>query len=118
LRAPPAPPLSTSGLFVALDALPPGPNLFPGNGEQFRLAPNGMVDQSSSLLPWFLEMVAKQHEINGHTIIAADLFKSDFTGNPPLDIQGENAWFRDGRIASDSVPRRPIPERPTTIPIR
>jgi hypothetical protein len=88
-------------LFVALDALPPGPNLFPGNGEQFRLAPNGMVDQSSSLLPWFLEMVAKQNEINGHTIIPADLFKSDFTGNPPLDIQGENARFRDGRIVSD-----------------
>jgi hypothetical protein len=42
-------------LFVALDALPPGPNLFPGNGEQFRLAPNGMVYQSSSPLPWFLE---------------------------------------------------------------
>ena len=38
-------------LFVALDALPPGPNLFRGSGEQFRLAPN----QSSSLLPWFLD---------------------------------------------------------------
>jgi len=51
LRAPPAPPLSTSSLFVALDALPPCPNLFRGSGEQFRLAPN----QSSSLLPWFLD---------------------------------------------------------------
>jgi hypothetical protein len=51
LRAPPVPPLSTSSLFVALDALPPGPNLFRGSGEQFRLAPN----QSSSLLPWFLD---------------------------------------------------------------
>jgi hypothetical protein len=58
----------------ALSSLQGDPNLFPGNGEQFRLAPNGMVDQSSSPLPWFLEMVAKRNEINGHTIIAADLF--------------------------------------------
>ena len=41
-----------------------------------------MVDQSGSLLPWFLEVVAKQNEINGHTIMPTDLFKSDFTGDP------------------------------------
>ncbi|MFI0849586.1 alpha/beta fold hydrolase [Mesorhizobium sp. IMUNJ 23232] len=88
-------------LFVALDALPPGPNLFPGNAEQFTLAPDGMVDQAHSLMPWFIKMMAKQNEINARTIIPEDIFRADFTGNPPLDIQGENARFRNGRIVSD-----------------
>ncbi|MEP9380144.1 alpha/beta fold hydrolase [Aquabacter sp. CN5-332] len=88
-------------LFVALDALPPGPNLFPGNAEQFTLAPDGMVDQARSLMPWFLAMMAKQNEINAHTIIPEDIFRADFTGNPPLDIQGENARFQNGQIVSD-----------------
>jgi pimeloyl-ACP methyl ester carboxylesterase len=89
-------------LFVALDALPPGPNLFPGNVEQFRLASDGMVDQSTSLMPWFLQMVDEQNKLNGHTIIPANHFQPDFTGNPPLDIQGENQRFADGRIVTDA----------------
>src|SRR6202000_691186 len=40
-------------LFIALDALPPGPNLFPGNAEALRLAPTGLVDQAKTLMPWF-----------------------------------------------------------------
>ena len=88
-------------LFVALDALPPGSNLFPGNAEQFRLAANGMVEQADVLMPWFLQMVDAQNRINGHTIIPADGFREWFTGNPPLNIQGENARFSDGRLATD-----------------
>lgn len=89
-------------LFVALDALPPGPDLFPGNAAQFRLAADGMVDQSNSLMPWFQQMVDVQNSMNGHTIIPASRFRADFTGNPPLDIQGENARFVDGRIVMDA----------------
>jgi len=88
-------------LFVALDALPPGPDLFPGNAEQLHLAADGMVAQADSLMPWFLQMVADQDRLNGHTIIPADLFRPLFTGNPPLDIQGENARFSDGRMVTD-----------------
>ena len=88
-------------LFVALDALPPGLNLFPGNAEQFALAPNGLVDQSASLLPWFTSMVGIQGRINGHPIMSASDLRRLFTGNPPLDLQGEAARYRDGRIVQD-----------------
>jgi hypothetical protein len=64
-----------------------------------------MVDQSGSLLPWFLEMVTKQNEINGHTIMPTDLFKSDFTGNPPLKRTRGSATARSCRPAP---PRRSI----------
>jgi hypothetical protein len=74
-----------------------------------------MVDQSGLLLPWFLEMVAKQNEINSHTIMPTDLFKSDFTGDPPLKRTRGSATARSCRPAP---PRRPMPERPTAIPIR
>jgi hypothetical protein len=73
-----------------------------------------MVDQSGSLLPWFLEMVLKQNEINRHTIMPTNLFKSDFTG-PPLKRTRGSATARSCRPAP---PRRPMPERPTAIPIR
>jgi pimeloyl-ACP methyl ester carboxylesterase len=88
-------------LFVALDALPPGPNLFPGNPEQLRLAANGMVEQAGALMPWFLQMVDAQNRINGHTIVPTNQFREWFTGNPPLNIQGENARFSDGRMTTD-----------------
>ena len=88
-------------LFVALDALPPGLNLFPGNAEQFTLAPNGLVDQSTSLLPWFNSMIEIQGRINGHPIMSAADLRQLFTGNPPLDLQGEAARYRDGRIVQD-----------------
>ena len=90
-------------LFVALDALPPGPNLFPGNAAQFALAADGMVDQRDTLLPWFLVMIAKENAINGHIIIPPDVLISEFIGNPPLDVQGENARFSDGTIVSESA---------------
>jgi hypothetical protein len=63
-----------------------------------------MVDQSGLLLPWFLEMVAKQNEINSHTIMPTDLFKSDFTGDPPLK---RTRGFRDGQIVSASATAAP-----------
>jgi len=88
-------------LFVALDALPPGPNLFPGNAEQFVLAKNGLVDQAGSLMPWFVAMVEIQGLMNGHTIIPVDALRRYFTGNPPLNLQGEAARFVDGRIVDD-----------------
>jgi thioesterase domain-containing protein len=88
-------------LFVALDALPPGPNLFPGNAEQFVLARDGLVDQTTSLLPWFVAMVAEQSRLNGHAIMSAADLKALFTGNPPLDLQGEAARFGKGRIVED-----------------
>lgn len=90
-------------LFVALDALAPGPNLFPGNAEQLRLAPNKMVDQVDLLLPWFLDMLQAQNKIAGHEIIPPGILKSQIVGNPPLGIQGENAQLRDGRMVLDSA---------------
>ncbi len=88
-------------LFVALDALPPGPNLFAGNPEQLRLKPNGMVDQISLLMPWFEQMVEVENRMNGHTIIPPGIFGPAFTGDPPLGIQGETAQFMDARMVMD-----------------
>jgi hypothetical protein len=89
------------GLFVALDALPPGPNLFPGNAEAFHLAPNGLVDQANTLMPWFEQMLDVQNRLNGHTIIPVNVLRSKLTGDPPLNIQGENARYQHGRIVRD-----------------
>ena len=86
-------------LFVALDALPPGLNLFPGNAEGFRLASNGMVAQAETLMPWFMKMLAVQNRMNGRTIVSAEVLRTQMTGNPPLNVQGEAQRFRNGRIA-------------------
>ena len=88
-------------LFVALDALAPGPNLFPGNAQQLRLARNGMVDQAGSLMPWFVQMIAMENKINGHTILPETVLRTQFTGNPPLDLQGEILRFHDGRMVTE-----------------
>lgn len=88
-------------LFIALDALPPGANLFPGNAGAFRLAPDGLVDQTATLLPWFEAMLAEQNRLAGHVIIPPAILRTAFTGNPPLDLQGENLRFSAGKIISD-----------------
>jgi hypothetical protein len=88
-------------LFIALDALPPGPNLFPGNAEALRLGPTGLVDQVKTLMPWFAQMLDAQNKINGHIIIPTHVLATALTGDPPLDIQGENSQYRNGRIVTD-----------------
>ena len=88
-------------LFIALDALPPGANLFPGNAGAFRLAPNGLVDQTATLVPWFEAMLDQQNRIAGHVIIPPDILRTVLTGNPPLDLQGENLRFQSGKMVSD-----------------
>jgi hypothetical protein len=55
-------------------------------------------------LPWFLEMGVKQNEINGHTIMPTDLFKSDFTGDPPLKRTRGSATARMSPPTNEAKP--------------
>ena len=52
-------------------------------------------------MPWFVQMLDAQKKINGHTIVPIPVLESALTGDPPLDIQGENARYRNGRVVTD-----------------
>ena len=61
----------------------------------------GLVDQTATLLPWFEAMLAEQNRLAGHVIIPPAVLRTAFTGNPPLDLQGENLRFSAGKIISN-----------------
>ncbi|WP_420392244.1 hypothetical protein [Acuticoccus sp.] len=86
-------------LFIGLAATPGLPGLIAITRE-YPMLPSGYADRRKNFDGWY-QQVAAEGEEEGHTIVPEDVFKAQYQGDIPINLQGYGQLFRDGAFVMD-----------------
>ncbi len=79
--------------FIALDAVPGNPYIMQsGAFSPSKQLANGLADRTP-LFGWFIEALIEQNKLNGHEIISEDLYKKEYLGNIPVNIEASEIRY-------------------------
>ncbi len=81
-------------LFVAMAATSALPNTLPGL--QLQPAPSGLAAIKGAYLDWLVRCLADQNDATGHTVLDADVFAREMTGDLPVGLAASAMRYASG----------------------
>lgn len=87
-------------LFVAMAGASALPNTLPGL-DQLKPAASGLAAIKGVYLDWLLQCLANQNLAAGHSVLDADAFAREMTGDFPVGLAASAMRYRNGAFVSD-----------------
>jgi hypothetical protein len=87
-------------LFVAMAGASALPNILPGLDE-LKPAASGLAAIKGAYLDWLLRCLANQNSAAGHTVLDADAFAREMTGDFPVGLAASAMRYRNAAFVPD-----------------
>ena len=87
-------------LFVAMAAASALPNTLPGL-DHLKPAASGLAAIEGAYLDWLLQCLASQNLNAGHSVLDAEVFSREMTGDFPVGLAASAMRYRNGGFVSD-----------------
>jgi pimeloyl-ACP methyl ester carboxylesterase len=89
-------------VFIGLAAVPPMPFVMQSGSFDTNIMNKDKLAVRKQLYPWFLEQLALQNQLNGHTIIPDDLYQAEFIGDIPTALSAEGYYLKSGQFIKNN----------------
>lgn len=89
-------------LFVAMSASTALPGLLPAL-DHLQPSAKGLAQVEGAFVDWLIDCLHDQNALAGHTLIADETFRKEFTGDLPVNLAATALRYRNGAFVSDPL---------------